>query len=80
MSEEITKESHVRSIMKGITWRIIASSAIFVITYFTTGEINTAVAVASIEVPVKFIVYYFHERGWQMIPRGSVRKMFNFKK
>ena len=79
MSEEFTKESHLRSVIKGITWRVIASSAIFVITYFTTGEINTAVAVASIEVPVKFILYYLHERGWQMIPRGSIRKIFNFK-
>jgi len=35
---EYQKESHLRSIIKGITWRIIASAAIFVITYLTTDQ------------------------------------------
>lgn len=74
------KESHIRSILKGITWRFIASGAIFIITYFSTGEMETAVTVTSIEFPVKLILYYLHERGWQSIPRGSVRTLFKSKK
>ncbi len=77
---EITKESHLRSILKGLTWRVIASGAIFIITYFTTGEMHTAVTVTSIEFPVKLILYYLHERGWQSIPRGSIRNAFKSKK
>ena len=78
MSEQY-KESHLRSVIKGLTWRIIASLTIFIITYFSTGELQTAVTVTSIEFPVKLFVYYLHERLWQNVPRGSVRKMFNPK-
>ena len=49
LMSESHKESHLRSILKGLTWRIIATSTIFGITYFTTGEMETAVKVASIE-------------------------------
>ena len=73
------KESHIRSILKGLTWRVIATSMIFVITYFTTGEIEMAMKVAAIEFPVKLLIYYLHERAWQVVPRGGVRKMFNRK-
>ena len=73
-------ESHVRSILKGLTWRIIATSTIFVITYFTTGEIKTAATVASIEFPVKLLIYYLHERAWLMVPSGAIRKRFGMKK
>jgi len=78
MSQEL-KESHLRSIIKGLTWRVIASGAIFLITLLTTGEINTAVTVTSIEFPVKLLLYYLHERGWQSIPRGSVRRLIQRK-
>ena len=77
---ETQKESHLRSIIKGLTWRIIATSTIFAITYFTTGEMETAVTVASIEFFIKLIIYYLHERAWQAVPRGSVRKLNPFKK
>ena len=66
------KESHLRSILKGLTWRFIATSMIFIITYFTTGEIKTAMTVAAIEFPVKLLIYYLHERAWQTIPRGCL--------
>ena len=77
---DIQKESHLRSVIKGLTWRIIATSTIFVITFFSTGEMSTAITVASIEFPVKLLVYYLHERVWQTVPRGSIRALFKFKK
>lgn len=72
-------ESHLRSIIKGLTWRVIATTTIFIITYFTTGEIKTAATVAGIEFPVKLFIYYLHERAWLMVPRGNVRKLNPFK-
>ncbi len=77
---EVEKESHLRSILKGLTWRVIATSTIFTITYFTTGEMDTAIQVASIEFVIKLIIYYMHERAWQAVPRGSIRKINPFKK
>ena len=77
---EVHKESHLRSILKGLTWRVIATSTIFAITYFTTGEMDTAVKVASIEFFIKLIIYYLHERAWQAVPRGKIREINPFKK
>ena len=74
------KESHIRSILKGITWRVIATSMIFGIAYFTTGELKTATTVAAIEFPLKLFIYYLHERAWQMAPRGSIRRKLGFPK
>ncbi len=78
-SNKPATESHLRSILKGLTWRIIATSTIFVITYFTTGEIKTAFTIAGIEFPVKLLIYYAHERAWLLVPRGKIRKLNPFK-
>lgn len=77
---EYVEESHLRSIVKGITWRIIASGTILLITYLTTGEMDTAITIASIEFFVKLLLYYIHERAWILIPRGTLRRMVGIKK
>ena len=74
------KESRLRSLLKGLTWRIIATTMIFFITYFTTGKIEMAMKVAAIEFPVKLLIYYLHERAWQLLPTGTIRKMFSKKR
>jgi len=76
---EIQKESHLRSIIKGLTWRVVASFTILVITYLLTGEMETALKVTGVEFVVKLLLYYFHERAWQQVPRGGVRKFFGKK-
>ena len=76
---EIQKESHLRSIIKGLTWRVIASFTILLITYFLTGEMDTALKVTGVEFVIKLLLYYLHERAWQQIPRGGVRKIFGRK-
>lgn len=80
MKHQYSEESHLRSIIKGITWRVIATTTIFLITFITTGEMETAVTVASIEFFVKLLLYYLHERAWIMIPRGTLRKIIGIKK
>lgn len=73
------KESHARSLIKGITWRIVGTLDTMVISYIVTGNWTFAFSIASIEVISKLILYYFHERAWQLIPRGSVRHWFKKK-
>lgn len=72
-------ESHLRSIIKGLTWRVIASATIFLIVYLRTGEMNTAITVTSIEFFVKLLLYYLHERAWLLVPRGTIRNLFKRK-
>ncbi len=70
------KESHLRSIIKGLTWRIVASLTILLITYEVSGEMDLALKVTGIEFVVKLTLYYLHERAWQQIPRGRIRQLF----
>ena len=75
-TEEIQRESHLRSVLKGFTWRIIATTTTMTIAYFITGEIGDALAIGGIEFVGKIFIYYLHERAWQLVPRGSIRRLW----
>ncbi len=70
---EVQKESHIRSLLKGLTWRVVATSTIIAIAYFTTGDISLALEIGFIEFFLKLLLYYLHERAWQLVPRGTIR-------
>jgi uncharacterized membrane protein len=74
------KESHLRSALKGFTWRIVATTTTIIIAYFITGEVGLALSIGAIEFVGKIFIYYLHERIWQAIPRGGVRDFFRFRK
>ncbi len=69
------KESHLRSLLKAMSWRILATLTTVLIAYFITGEIDIAIMIGSIEFVLKFLIYYLHERAWQLVPRGSIRQL-----
>lgn len=73
----VRKESHVRSILKGISWRIIGTITTIIVAYWLTGDTSSAFAIGGIEVFTKFALYYLHERLWQLAPRGTVRKIID---
>ena len=76
---EIARESRTRSVLKALSWRVIATTTIITIAYFTTGDIEAALEIGAIEFFIKFALYYLHERAWQMAPRGTIRKLFGNK-
>ena len=57
-------ESRKRSVFKTITWRILATTDTFVISWIITGEWTLAGGIASIEIATKMYLYYMHERLW----------------
>ena len=61
-------ESHLRSLLKGLTWRVVATTTIVVIAYRTTGSTELAFTIGGIEFFVKLALYYLHERAWQWVP------------
>jgi uncharacterized membrane protein len=75
VADNFTRESKTRSILKGLTWRCIATFTIIVIVYWKTGSIQGALEIGAIEFVIKFLLYYLHERAWQLAPRGTVRKI-----
>jgi len=74
------KESRLRSILKSISWRITATITTMLIAYFITGNHEIAIKIGGIEVLVKLLIYYFHERLWLTLPIGTIRKAYNFFK
>ncbi len=74
-SGSVVKESHLRSLMKGFTWRIVATSTTITIAWIITGEVGDALKIGGIEFIAKILIYYLHERAWQIVPRGAVRRL-----
>jgi len=63
-------EAHRRSLLKSITWRLMASLDTFVISFFITGRIGMAGSIAGAELATKLAFYYLHERIWAVVPWG----------
>lgn len=64
------KDSHSRSLAKGISWRIVASLATMIIVYLLTGDLELMATAGVVDLIVKFTLYYFHERAWAHISWG----------
>jgi len=64
------KDPHTRSVLKAISWRILATTATILIVFAFTGKLALSTGVGAVEVVVKLILYYFHERLWLSIARG----------
>ncbi len=68
------QESNGRSIIKTISWRFWATLTTAALVFAFTGKIEIALAIGGIEVLLKLLLYFFHERAWNKIPFG--RKEF----
>lgn len=66
-------ESHSRSFVKGVSWRVLGSIDTFLLSWFFTSSAKAAGAIASTEVITKVLLYYFHERVWSSIGWGVDR-------
>lgn len=66
----ITNESHRRSLLKGVTWRFVASGTTLLLVFLFTGDIVLTLQVSAIEVTLKIMFYYLHERMWGKVHWG----------
>jgi uncharacterized membrane protein len=64
-------ETRKRSIAKSIVWRIICIVVSIVVSYFLTSRWDIAVAIGSVYNVVTMVLYYFHERLWNIIKWGK---------
>lgn len=69
------KESRLRSVLKAVTYRIVGTSTTGLLAYVITGDFRVSLTIIAVEPLVKTIVYYLHERIWQQVPRGTVRRL-----
>ncbi len=64
------KDSNLRSLVKGVSWRVVGTIDTFVLAYIYFGDIKIAAPIAATEVLTKIFLYYLHERIWNIIPWG----------
>lgn len=57
-------ESHKKSILKALSWRVWGTIISWLSTYYITGSIEISTEVSVLEVLFKTFLYYFHERFW----------------
>ncbi len=67
------REYHKRSLLKAICWRVLATTSTMAIVYLFTGEALLSVGIGAVEVVVKLLLYYGHERVWNWITWGKLQ-------
>ena len=65
------KETNRRSIVKGISWRILATMTTIIIVYIFFGRLDLAIAAGLLESVLKVGLYWAHERAWFKIRWGQ---------
>ena len=68
-----TVETHSRTVMKTVSWRIVATLTTGITVYILTGEIFLSLSVIGIEVIAKILFYYLHERVWNLVQWGKTK-------
>jgi len=63
-------DKRVRSLSKTISWHIVATSTTILLVFIFTGNLLLSAGVGSLELIIKLVVYYLHERIWNMSDFG----------
>lgn len=65
------KDAHHRSILKALSWRVVATATTITIVFVATREWVLSFGVGAVEVVTKLVLYYFHERIWYLVGIGK---------
>ncbi|WP_406682724.1 DUF2061 domain-containing protein [Seonamhaeicola sp. MEBiC1930] len=69
--EDSAGEKPIRSVAKALSWRVVGTLDTLLVSYILTGEISLAASIASVDFVTKLILYFFHERAWNIIKWGK---------
>jgi len=58
------QDSHIRPIIKAVSWRILAMIITGAVVYAYTGEIKKSGEISVVAGLILTFVYYLHERFW----------------
>lgn len=67
------QESSRRSLVKAISWRLIAVVVTSSVAWAVTSEITLAAAIGVFDSVIKIGAYYFHERLWNRVTYGKIK-------
>ncbi len=70
-SDDRTSEKPIRSIIKSLSWRTIGTVDTVLISWLVTGTLSLAFSIGAIELVTKMVLYFLHERLWNVISWGK---------
>jgi adenylylsulfate kinase len=62
----------MRSMLKALSWRVVASLLTALLVYAFTREPAVSAAIGGVEFFAKLVMYWLHERAWNRLPFGRV--------
>ena len=63
-------ESRRRSLLKALSWRLVALTITTVVAYVLFNDAKIAASVGLLDSLVKIVAYYAHERAWHRVAFG----------
>ena len=69
---KVAPNSHLRSLIKAVSWRFVGSLDTFILSMIFTGNAKYAVSIAGAEALTKIALYYGHERAWRRVKWGRL--------
>jgi uncharacterized membrane protein len=63
-----------RSLLKTVSWRVIATLGTVILVYVFTTELTISLGVGTADAVLKTILYYLHERAWSRTDFGMQPK------
>ena len=61
------QDSKTKSLLKTLSWRLIATLITMLIAWVVVGDVSVALAIGGIEFFAKMVIYYLHERAWSKV-------------
>lgn len=68
-------DTHKRTLLKTVSWRVLALFTTAGVTLLLTGRLDFAITVGVADSLLKFFIYYLHERLWSRSRFGQIRKL-----
>ena len=64
------EESSMRSVVKALSWRVVATLTTTALVFAFTGRFDLAITVGVFEAVAKMALYFMHERLWNKLEFG----------
>jgi adenylylsulfate kinase len=64
------KDTNTRSLVKGFSWRLVATTTTIIIVYIFFGRLDLAIVAGALEWLAKIALYWTHERAWFKVRWG----------
>lgn len=69
----ILKDTHARSIVKSLVWRVIGIFMLAAISWLITRDWRSMTLITLIFHSIRVVLYYIHERIWERVSWGRAK-------